>query len=124
MISNIAVVLISLVLAIGHVWWGKQHPLKKLDELGNPVVVLASYHACWYHISIVFFATAVVSILDLAGTDISSQLFWLMLVIIFGCWVTYLGVLYHYPSMRKLGWGQVVLILILMVNLGVLANDA
>ena len=45
-------------------------------------------------------------------------------VIIFGCGITYLGVVYAYPSMRKLGWGQILLILILLITLGLQANGA
>ena len=54
MIVGTVVVVISLILAFGHIWWGRQVTLKDLDALGNPVRILASYHACWYHISIIF----------------------------------------------------------------------
>jgi hypothetical protein len=31
-------------------------------------------------------------------------------------------VVYHYPSMRRLGWGQITLIIIMLINLGFVAN--
>ena len=124
MIPSILAIAISLILAFGHIWWGKQHPLKELQRLGNPTTTLASYHACWYHISIVFLVCAGLVLANLVNRSISSQTLWVVWTIIFGCWLTYLGVVYRYPSMRKLGWGQIVLIFILLVNLGIVANDS
>ena len=123
MIPSVIVIVISLFLAVGHIWWGMRHPVKEIRQLGNPTKVIASYHACWYHISIVFLAAAVVVLIDLVFGTISNQLLWGLWAIIFGCWLTYLGVVAAYPSMRRLGWGQILLILVLLVNLGILAND-
>ena len=123
MIPGVVVVVISLVLAVGHIWWGLQHPVREIRKLGNPTTVIASYHACWYHISIIFLTAAVVVVIELIFGGVSSQLLWGVWAIIFGCWLTYLGVVAAYPSMRKLGWGQIVLILILLVILGIVAND-
>lgn len=123
MIPSILAIIISLALAFGHIWWGIQHPLKELQRLGNPTKVVASYHACWYHISIIFLASASVIALSLFQGSVWSQTLWVLWAIIFGCWITYLVVVYRYPSMRKLGWGQIVLILVLLVNLGIVACE-
>lgn len=122
MISGILVIAISLFLALGHIWWGKRVTLKELAALGNPIPVVASYHACWYHISIVFVATAVASGLHIFSSWSNAGVLWVLWVIILGCWITYLGVVYAYPSMRKLGWGQILLIFILLINLGLQAD--
>lgn len=122
MISAILIIVISLVLAIGHVWWGKQIPLKHLEELGNPIPVVASYHASWYHISIIFLVTAVVSGAQAFTSWSNAEVLWVLWIIIFGCWTTFLGVVYAYPMMRKLGWGQIALIIILLINLGLQAS--
>ena len=123
MISGILVVVISLFLAFGHIWWGNRVTLKALEEVGNPVRIVASYHACWYHISIIFVVTAVASGLHMFSSWSNAGVLWVLWGIILGCWITYLGVVYAYPSMRKLGWGQILLILILLINLGLQAKD-
>ena len=123
MIPSVLVIAISLFLAVGHIWWGMTYPVKEIRELGNPTTTIASYHACWYHISIVFLVTAIVIAINLVFGTISNQLLWGLWAIIFGCWLTYLWVVAAYPSMRKLGWGQIGLILVLLVNLGLVAND-
>lgn len=122
MISGLLVIAISLFLAAGHIWWGKRVTLKALESVGNPIPIVASYHACWYHISIIFVATAILSGAHLFSPWRNAEVLWVLWVIIFGCWLTYLGVVYVYPSMRKLGWGQILLILILLINLGLQAN--
>lgn len=123
MVPGIIVITIASILAVGHIWWGKQVPLKNLAELGNPIPVLASYHACWYHISIIFGFTAVASAAHLLTSWANSELLWALWIIIFGCWLTYLGVVYRYPSMRRLGWGQITLIFVLLIALGIQADS-
>jgi hypothetical protein len=124
LIAELLVVLIAVTLAFGHVWWGRQVPLKELERLGNPVPILASYHACWYHISIVFLVTAAVSAAHALTSWRNPELLWVLWIIVFGCWVTYLGVVYAYPSMRRLGWGQITLMLVLLICFGWQAFEA
>ena len=124
MIAATLVVLIAVILAFGHVWWGRQVPLKEMERLGNPVPIVASYHACWYHISIVFLVTAAASAAHALTSWRNPELLWALWIIVFGCWVTYLGVVYFYPSMRRLGWGQITLMLVLLVSLGWQAVEA
>ncbi len=123
-VSGSLVVLIALFLALGHIWWGRQIPLKALEALGNPIPVVASYHACWYHVSIVFLVTALVAGAHVLSAWRNPELLWALWLIVFGCWLSYLGVVYAYPSMRRLGWGQILLMLILLINLGLLARGA
>ena len=124
MIPGILVVVIALFLAVGHIWWGRRVPLRALEALGNPVQIVASYHACWYHISILFLVTAIVSGAQLLSSWRNPEVLWVLWAVIFGCWLTYLGVVYVYPSMRKLGWGQILLILVLLISLGLQAGSA
>jgi hypothetical protein len=122
MLSSILIIVICLILAPGHIWWGYQHPIKEMAEIGNPTKIVASYHACWYHISILLLATATVVAAHAFSSWANPELLWFLWATNLAFLFPYLGVVYHYPSMRRLGWGQITLIIIMLINLGVVAN--
>lgn len=109
---------ICLFLSVGHVWWGFVHPFRAIAESEIDEVVPASLHACWYHVSIVFFVTAACCIYHAAVSDLSFDLMAVLWILNLLCWLCYLGVLYAYPKLWRLAWGQVVLIGVVLGMLG------
>jgi len=117
MIPFIIVILSCLILGIGHIGWAFVYPLKALKSAKVDPVITASLHACWYHISLIFFATAGMLIWHLAVAPVSTNLLMLLGALIFGCWLTYLGTLLFYPKLWRIAWFQMALIPILLGNL-------
>ena len=109
---------ICLFLSVGHIWWGLVHPFRALQVADIDEVVPASLHACWYHVSIVFFVTAASCVYHVAASPLSIDLFAVLWILNFLCWLCYLGVLYFYPRLWRIAWGQVLLIAIVLVSLG------
>mgnify|MGYP003320802878 FL=1 len=113
----IVVTVSCLILGFGHIGWGIIHPVKAMRDSGIDQVVPASFHACWYHVSLIFFATAGLIIWHLAVASVNPDLFVLLGFLIFGCWLTYLGTLLFYPMLWRIAWFQMGLIPFLLANL-------
>lgn len=111
-------------LAVGHVWWGFVHPFRVLSETEIDEVVPGSLHACWYHVSVVFGVTAACCIYHVTVEKLSFDLMLVLWILNFLCWACYLGVLYAYPKLWRVGWGQVVLIAVVLGILGSYLNVA
>ncbi|NQU36274.1 MAG: hypothetical protein HQ526_01600 [Actinobacteria bacterium] len=109
---------ICLFLSVGHVWWGLVHPFRVLADAEIDEVVPASLHACWYHVSIVFFVTAGSCVYHAMIARLSLDVFAVLWIMNLLCWLCYLGVLWAYPRLWRIAWGQVVLIAIVLVLLG------
>ena len=106
------------ILAFGHVWWGIVHPLPALKKLDPDPIVIASYHACWYHISVVFLVSAVLNVWHVYYSQLPVEVLWVLWVIIFGCWLAYWGVLVRFPALWRVAWGQMALIALVLASLG------
>jgi len=112
--SFIFVIGSSLLLGVGHIVWGIQNPFKILKESDIDPMVAASLHACWYHISIIFFLTVALLAWHLSVAPVSSEMLKLMWVLIFGCWLNYLVSLAFHRHIWKDVRFQITLILILL----------
>ena len=110
----IFVIVACLILCFGHIGWGIIHPFKAIKASDIDPVVPASLHACWYHISIIFFATAALLIWHLVVAPVSLDLLVLLGLLILGGWLTYLGTLLFYPKLWRIAWFQMALIPILL----------
>jgi hypothetical protein len=117
MIPFIVVIVSCLVLGIGHIGWAFVYPLKALKAANVDPVITASLHACWYHISLIFFATAGLLVWHLTVQVISSGVLVLLGALIFSCWLTYLGTLLFHPKLWRIAWFQMILIPVLLGNL-------
>ena len=118
MMAFYVVIAACLILGTGHIGWGIIHPFKALRESNADLVVRASLHACWYHISVIFYATAGLLLWHVAVSPISTDLMTLMWVLIFFCWLCYLGALILFPQFWRIAWFQMVLIVVLLLSLG------
>ena len=107
-----------LILGLGHVGWGIVHPVKALKESNADPVIVASYHACWYHISIIFLATAGYLGWHLMIAPIALGPLILLWGLIFACYLTYWGALIAYPQLWPIAWGQMAVIPILLISFG------
>ena len=108
-----------LILGIGHVGWGQAHTIKALKESDAAPVIVASYHACWYHISIIFLTTAGYLTWHLGVAPVALDVLVLLWGLIGACYLTYWGALIAYPQLWPIAWGQMVVIPILLVSFGV-----
>lgn len=113
----VVVIVCCLILGIGHIGWGIVHPVKAMNAAETDPVVPASFHACWYHISLIFFTTAGLLIWHLSVAPVSSELFILLGFLIFGCWLTYFGTLVFFPKLWRIAWFQMGLIPFLLANM-------
>ncbi len=107
-----------LILGVGHIGWGNVHTVKALKASNAEAVVIASYHACWYHISIIFLTTAGYLAWHLWVAPVSSAPLLLLWGLIFACYLTYWGALIAYPELWPIAWGQMVVIPILLISFG------
>ncbi len=107
-----------LILGIGHIGWGQAHTVKELKASNAAPVVTASYHACWYHISIIFLTTAGYLLWHLLVAPVPVGHLLLLWGLIFGCYLTYWGALIAYPQLWPIAWGQMVVILVLLISFG------
>lgn len=117
MIPFVIVIICCVILGLGHIGWGIIHPVRAMKKSDLDEVIPASYHACWYHISLIFFTTAGVSVWHLAVNQISTDVLVVLGFLIFGCWLTYLGTLLYYPKLWRIAWFQMALIPFLLANL-------
>lgn len=69
-----------------------------------------------------FLATAIVVAAQAFSNWTNPELLWFLWATNLAFLFPYLGVVYHYPSMRSLGWGQITLIIVMLINLGLVAN--
>jgi hypothetical protein len=111
------VITACLILCVGHVGWGIIHPFKAAKDSNTPPVFLASLHACWYHISILFFVTAALLSWHLLVDAVSVDVMMLLWVLIFGSWLSYLATLLFFPQLWRIAWFQMVLIVVLLASL-------
>ena len=117
MIPFIIVIVCCLILGSGHIWWGMVHPVKAMSSSNVDDVVPASYHASWYHISLIFFTTVGVIVWHLAVSEVAVGVVEVLGFLIFGCWLTFLGTLLYYPKLWRIAWFQMALIPFLLANL-------
>jgi hypothetical protein len=110
--------LVVAFVALGHIWWGFVHPMPALRKLNADPIIVASYHSCWYHISVVFLVTAACMLWHFYTAALSIQAMWILWVTIFGCWLSYWGVLLNVPTFWRIAWGQMALIALLLLSLG------
>ena len=113
----LVVAIVCTILAFGHVWWGIVHPLPALKKLNPEPVVTASYHACWYHISVVFLVSAGICLWHVYFARMPVEVLWVAWVMIFGCWLAYWGVLIKWPVLWRIAWGQMALIALVLTSL-------
>ncbi len=107
-----------LILGIGHVGWGNAHTVKELKASNAAPVIIASYHACWYHISIIFLTTASYLIWHIWVSPVSVEPLLLLWGLIGACYLTYWGALLAYPQLWPIAWGQMVIIPVLLISFG------
>ena len=118
MIPFYVVIAACLVLGTGHVGWGIIHPFKELRDSNAGLVVRASLHACWYHITVIFYLTAAILLWHVAVAPVSIDVMYLLCVLIFLCWLCYLGALLAFPQFWRIAWFQIVLIAVLLLSFG------
>ena len=117
MIPFVIVIVCCLILGLGHIGWGIIHPIKAMKNAGIDPVIPASFHACWYHISLIFLTTAGILIWHLAIAPVGHDLLLLLGFLVFGCWLTYFGTLLFFPKLWRIAWFQMALIPFLLANL-------
>lgn len=125
-LSFYVVIAACLILGTGHVGWGIIHPFRELKDSDAGLVVRASLHACWYHITVIFYSTAGVLAWHMGIEAVSLQVMALLWILILFCWFCYLGALLAFPQFWRIAWFQMVLIVILLLCFahGILAIDA
>ena len=117
MTSFLFVIVACLILCFGHIGWGLIHPFRALREQPIDPVVPASLHGCWYHISIIFFATAALSAWHLAIAPVPTNLLALLGVLLFCCWLSYLITQLFFPQFWRIAWFQMALIPAMLASL-------